>query len=354
MKRKNHDGTLYYDKKKKLYVAMVMIDNKRKSFYGKTEKEAYIKMINYDNRVGMTFGKWCLTWIKTYKINDYKAGTYDKEIRRCNNILKGCKFAKMPITEIKSIHIQNYINELSDRLSPKTIKNYMTIINGAFKQAVNDNIIQINPCKSITMPKYQKADMIALNRFERDLFMDFTKDNPYHDIFAFALNTGMRISEICGLTKDCIDFNKELIIVKQQLVRIKGKTFLDTPKTQNSNRCIPINNTTYEILKNNILSSKNDFVFCNPYTKGKLYQNTLSRNARSCFDKCYEKTKKEVYLKANFHTFRHTFATQWIIQGGNLTLLSKVLGHTDTSFTTRVYVQPSYDDLKNEMSNLVF
>lgn len=43
MKRKNHDGTIYYNKNKDLYVAQVMIDNVRKSFYGKTEKEAYKK-----------------------------------------------------------------------------------------------------------------------------------------------------------------------------------------------------------------------------------------------------------------------------------------------------------------------
>ena len=71
MKRKNHDGTLYYDKNKKLYVGMVMIDNKRKSFYGKSEKEVYSKMMTFDSRSVKTFNDWCIYWLKNYKINDY-------------------------------------------------------------------------------------------------------------------------------------------------------------------------------------------------------------------------------------------------------------------------------------------
>lgn len=354
MKRKNHDGTIYYNKNKDLYVAQVMIDGIRKSFYGKTEKEAYNKMMSYDSRNGMQFDKWCYTWMKTYKKNNYKTGTYEKELRRLNVILSKCNFVDKPINEIATIDIQHFINELNQTLSPKTIKNYIALINGAFKQAVNERIITFNPCTNISMPKPIKSDMVALNRLEKEIFLDIAKNNSYYDVFVFALNTGMRISEIVGLTKDCIDFNNNMIIVKQQLVRLKGKYLIDSPKTKQSIRQIPMNDKTYKILKTHYLQTSDEFIFHNAKTHGILWQNTLSRNAHECFLKCYVSTNNETFAKANFHSFRHTFATQWLLQGGNLNLLSKVLGHTDPAFTIRVYVQPNYDDVKNEMSNLVF
>lgn len=354
MKRKNHDGTIYYNSKKDLYVAQVMIDGKRKSFYGKTEKDAYQKMMSYDSRAVTTFDKWCITWMKTYKKNDYKTGTFEKELRRINVILSKCNFANKPINEITSYDIQLFINELNKTLSPKTIKNYIALINGALKQAVNERIIDFNPCTNISIPKQTKSDMVALNRLEKDIFLDVAKSNSYYDVFVFALNTGMRISEIVGLTKECIDFNNNFIIVKQQLVRLKGKYILDTPKTNTSIRRVPMNDTTYQILKTHYLQTNDEFIFHNKKTRGILWQNTLSRNAHECFMKCYTATNNETFAKANFHSFRHTFATQWLLQGGNLNLLSKVLGHTDPAFTIRVYVQPNYDDVKNEMSNLVF
>lgn len=247
--------------------------------------------------------------MKTYKINDYKIGTFEKELRRFNCILDNCSFSDTPLNEITTYEVQMYINELNNRLKPKTIQNYMILINGAFKQAVKENLTTQNPCLNVSIPKTTAPDMVALNRFEKDIFLDFVKDNPYYDIFVFALNTGMRISEICGLTKDCIDFGSQLITIKHQLVRLKGRYILDSPKTTRSIRKVPINETTYDILKRHIMSSKDDFVFHNPNTKGMLWQNTLSRNTKNCFLDCYEQTKMEVFKRANFHSFRHTFAT---------------------------------------------
>lgn len=354
MKRKNGDGTCYYINSKKLYAYQVQIAGHRKVFYGKTEREAYNKMMTYDGRENMSLANWLIHWFETYKKNDYKIGTYEKEFRRVNTIINLFEYSNYNMKEIKSIMIQEFINKLSETKKAKTIKNYMLLLNGAFKQAVIDGLIETNPCKSVSIPKSSAPSMIALNRADKDLFLAINQQNPYYEIFVFALNTGMRISEICGLQISDVDFTNNLIAVNQQLVRLKGKVILDSPKTENSTRKIPINKITKEILEKNINGSKDNFVFHNPKTNNILYQNTLSINAHRCFLKCYEITKKEVYLKANFHTFRHTFATQWILQGGNVNLLSKVLGHTDTSFTMRVYCQPDYSDIKNAMLTMSF
>lgn len=354
MKRKNGDGTCYYLKNKNLYAYQVQINGSRKTFYGKTEREAFTKMLQYNNNDTKTFREWCIYWIDTYKTSDYKMLTLEKESSRLNKILNIAGFSDKKLSDIKPSDIQLFVNEQNKAVSPKTIKNYMLLINGAFKQAIKENIIDINPCESISIPKLIKPDMVALSRADKDLFIALNQDNEYIDFFIFALNTGMRISEICGLQKNNVDLDNNIIYVKEQLVKLKGKVILDTPKTENSIRAVPMNEKTKEIIKKYINRSKDGFVFHNPKTNNILMQDTLSTNCRRCLKKCYEITKKEVYSKANFHTFRHTFATQWILQGGNVNLLSKVLGHTDTSFTMRVYCQPDYSDIKQAMLNMSF
>lgn len=360
MKRKpNGSGSIYYDEKRKRFIAKLRCDGIRKTFTGKTEQEAQFKMLEYQNSslspiiagYNYTLREWCLKWFTTYKINDYKKCTYDKELRRLKNILSD-SIGDLHLRKIKPLDIQEYINRRNK--SPKTIKNEISLLSGAFKQAINENMIASNPCSAITVPKNKKADMVALTSSDKELFLDINKEDKFIDIYRFALATGMRISEICGLTKDSVDLVNGYITIDKQLVRIKGECFLDSPKTKQSIRKVPLNSTSKKILSYYIEHSPLNFVFYNPNTNGQLFQNVLSRHCHQCFIKAYTLTKRDVYSKANFHSFRHTFATQWLLQGGNVNLLSKCLGHTDPAFTQRVYVQPDYSDVFMEMSKLSF
>lgn len=286
---KKHEGTIYYSEKQKRYIAQVMIDGVRHTFTGRTEREAYLKMSALDSRSVMTFRSWCIQWMNLYKVHDYKVGTYEKEYRRLIAVLDCCSFADVLICDVSSGDVQQFINDLSSRLSAKTIRNYFILINGAFKQAVNEGLCKSNPCSYCSFPKTKAPDMVALNRHQKDFFLQVASGSPYYDVFVFALNTGMRISEICGLTKDCIDFDNGFIVVKQQLVRLKGRVILDEPKTKNSIRKVPLNFISYQIVKKHYDDSVDDYVFHNPKTHGLLFQNTLSINAHRIFQECYKK-----------------------------------------------------------------
>ena len=117
----------------------------------------------------------------------------------------------------------------------------------------------------------------------------------------------MRESEILGLTKDCFDLQNGFIIVKQQRQKIKGDYIISTPKTRQSIRQVPINQTTFDIIQKN-LASNNEFLF--EYKNKPVSQSSLGKHIRAIYNECFDKTKNNTFLKANFHSLRHTFATQ--------------------------------------------
>lgn len=368
MKKSNGEGTIYYSSSKKCYIAQAVLGRDvngklvRKSIYAKTKSEVHAKLIDiqqkynlgiYTDDKGLTLAKWIDKWFEVYKIHDYKRNTYVKEYTRSKTIRESA-LGKKHLSDIKPSDIQMFINSLT--LSPKSIKNLLILLNGAMKQAVAEKYILVNPCNDISTPKLVQPQMVALDKKQKELFLEVAKDNPYYDIFVFALNTGMRLSEICGLTRSSVDLLDGFITIDKQLVYIKGEVTLDTPKTERSIRKVPINITTRRILEKFMFSDivSLDFVFINPVTKGQLLQDTLSANCRKVMQKCYQVSKDETFNVANFHTLRHTFATSYLLQGGNVNLLSKILGHTSTAFTMKVYVQPSNDDIKNEMLTMQF
>lgn len=342
--------TIYWNEKKQLFIGQVYANEKRKSFYGKTKNEVVSKIDKFISEQNSTpyLKDWIVNWFELYKMKSYKKPTFEKEFDRTRRIRESA-LGEMRIAEIKPSDVQMFINDLN--LSSKSIINILSLLKQSMKQAVAEQLIEVNPCDYVQKPKQAKPEMVALNNFEKCIFLEIAGNDKFSDIYKFALNTGMRESEILGLTKDCLDLANGFIIVKQQRQKIKGDYIISTPKTRQSIRQVPINQTTFDIIQKN-LASNNEFLF--EYKNKPVSQSSLGKHIRKVYQECYEQTKDETFLKANFHSLRHSFATAWVLQGGNVKLLSKVLGHTDSAFTMRVYVQPSYSDCANEMQKLSF
>lgn len=84
--------------------------------------------------------------------------------------------------------------------------------------------------------------------------MDFVRTDKtyckYYDEFVILLETGLRVSEFCGLTKSDLDFEKRKIRVDHQLVRERGgKYYVEKTKTEHGIRFIPMTERVYESLR---------------------------------------------------------------------------------------------------------
>jgi len=161
-------------------------------------------------------------------------------------------------------------------------------------------------------------------------------DNHLKPIVAFALNTGCLRGEILGLTWERVDLKHGFIL-------------LDDTKS-GKRREIPINATVHSVLQGIIRRLDSAFVFVNPSTngKGKLRNGGRYLDLKKSFASACRKAGIKDF---HFHDLRHTFASQLVMNGVDITTVSKLLGHATLTMTLR-YAHLAPDHLKSAVDVL--
>lgn len=150
----------------------------------------------------------------------------------------------------------------------------------------------------------------------------------YRPYYITRFFTGMRTSEIDGLTWACVDFERREIKVRSALVDgVQGPT-----KTYGSNREIHMSALVYDALLEQKKASfgKSDYVFCN--TQGKPLEH------RNVNRRVWAPTLKLLGIKhRRAYQTRHTCATLWLSAGESPEWIAKQMGHSSTEMLFRVY-----------------
>lgn len=156
-----------------------------------------------------------------------------------------------------------------------------------------------------------------------------------------TLHTGMRIGEICALHWSDIDWDERLLFVRSTVIRNKnGQLVIASPKSETSQRAIPLTRQLVNLLAAEHERSCSEFVFSSPRKDTFLNPRTLQYRFQTLL------TRLGI-SRISFHALRHTFATRWIEFGMDVKSLSEVLGHAGVQITLDIYVHSS-DKLKRE------
>lgn len=345
---------------------------KRKTFYSKDLKvlKRKLEKARYDSEYGnelnggdITLTEWFEEFLVLYKEGRVKDVTLYR-IRQTFNPCKKDVIGNMQLKDIRGIHIQQLVNELSkEGFSYGTLNNLKALLNDMFKRAIGNGFIIINPCEAIVLPKKEKYEQRFLTSQEQTMFLESAKGYAHYEIFLVNLTCGCRIGELLGLKWSDIDFESKTIHIQRTLhyARLSDKEtchfFFTTPKTEMSNRVIPLLPETENILKRVkrkqlksmvIYSSKwkqeapfEDMVFTTQYGKPVRYGD-VNRTIKSVVTKAnileeeiakFE-NREPFFLKAfSPHCFRHTFITRCRLSGLSYETIQPYVGHSNKEMT---------------------
>ena len=239
--------------------------------------------------------------------------------------------------------IENNMLELGKH--PRTVNKVMMVFKTVLNDAVRSNNLLKNPIKGYPELPEPPRPLTYWSKEDIRVFLDYVKDDPFFDLYVVTLNTGMRLGEILGLMWDKVDFVNNQIIVS----RTMGRSGLKHTTKTNKARYIPMNERVRTILQRRFKNHLDgeDFVMTGIDGKRIDYNHLTLRN----FVVAQKKAGLSKIIR--FHDLRHTFASHFMMNGGNLYTLQNLLGHSDIQ-TTMIYAHLDAEFLKQSISLINF
>ena len=239
--------------------------------------------------------------------------------------------------------------KLNSGLSSKSVKDILVVLKMILKFGSKQGFCN-NYTWDIVLPTCRKHDDVAIFPIEtqKKIMNHLMKNFTFRNFGIYlCLSTGLRIGEVCALQWKDLDINTGLISVNKTLNRIyiiddnfdkHTELIIDTPKTQNSIREIPMSNEIIKILRNIKKIVNNDY-----YILTNEQAPIEPRTYRTYYKKLLHELKIP-YLK--FHGLRHSFATRCIESNCDYKTVSVLLGHSNISTTLNLYVHPNIEQKK--------
>lgn len=258
--------------------------------------------------------------------------------------------------EVNEEKVQQFVfDKLDAGLSEKTIRDIIIVLKMILKFGIKNGYLEYIQIDTKFPSKQEKKDLDVLSKADQKKFMEHLRNNfTFKNLGIFiCLSTGMRIGEICGLRWCDVDTVEGVIKVRHTLQRIyiiEGETrhtelLLDTPKTANSVRDIPMSS---ELLK--MLKSLNKVVNENYY----VISNDIKPIEPRTYRNYYKKLCKQLDIpELKFHGLRHSFATRCIESKADYKTVSVLLGHSNISTTLNLYVHPNKEQKKKTIDKML-
>ncbi|MDY3042712.1 MAG: site-specific integrase [[Clostridium] innocuum] len=284
------------------------------------------------------------------------------------NLLKKDFLGSMTIDTVKLSDAKAWAIRMSENgIAYSSIRNYKRSLKASFYLAIQDDYIRKNPFdfKLSDVLDDDTEEKIALTSEQETNLLAFMKVDKvyrkYYDEVVILLNTGLRISELCGLTLSDIDMRNRSIDVNHQLLKDSEiGYYIELPKTKNGKREIPMAEQTYQAFKRLLKNRENVIPFRVENHSNFLFNTQAGFPKIACnYDsmlrglvKKYNKTHDEQLPHITPHTFRHTFCTNMANKGMNPNTLQYIMGHSNITMTLNYYAHGSYASAKAEMDRL--
>jgi len=353
----------------------------------------------------MLYSEFLDLWIEKYCKINLKYHTIEAYSNIIKNHIKP-RIGYYLISQITPMILQNLINDIyiEKGFSKRFLNNILKVLKGSFKYATDElNYIKNNPAINTKIPKYDTAPNDPAHIFsEEEIQMILNRFENNHCVYYAMLTayyTGLRVSEIFGLTWDDIDFENKRLTVNKNILKknqrggtkgnhISGNSttvwYFGTCKTQSSYRTIEISDTLINSLKKykdeqeeneknygdsymkhyskevkNEFTNKPEIKIINacseleiglPEVKFVFIKNNGVFEGTDSMKYPFKVIHYELGINCRFHDFRDTHATRLIENGLDVKAVAKRLGHSNIRTTYEIYVRVT-DKMEHDTVN---
>lgn len=260
-------------------------------------------------------------------------GKSDKTIKRYEYVIKRMYDAiKVPIRKISVFHFRSYFTEEKKRgVSDSTLNGIRQIFSAYFNWLQKEGLLVQNPIVNLNAIKSTKKVRKPYTSVDIEKLKECCENNRNKAIISILLSSGCRISEICGLNKEDINF-----VTKEIVVFGKGK----------KERTVFIDDVTVMQIKRYLMERTDDeealFI-------GKRGNRLTTGGIEKMLHKVAEKAEVD---NVHPHRFRRTLATNLIDHGMAIQEVAAILGHEKLD-TTMKYVYINKSNIKNSYNKYV-
>lgn len=321
----------------------------QRSFSGKTQKEVREKMQavavevsrgTYIPPCKMTLGEWLDIWAEEYlgEVKPTTAVIYKGNIK--NHIKPG--LGAVRLDQLHPHTVQMFINRL-DGLSARSVRLVHEVLHKALKKATELEYIPKNPATNCTLPRVEREEIHPLDDDQTAALLAAARGSDLEHFVTVALFTGMRLSELLGLTWDSVDMELGTITIDKQITRIEHRAngLFASPKSGKARTLTPALSVMLE------LKAQHRRQLEAQLRAGPVWDNspglvfTDSTGGPLCQQYIYKRFLKLLAAAGlegvRFHDLRHTYAVNAIRAGDDIKTIQGNLGHATAAFTLDRY-----------------
>ena len=331
------------------------------------EKEKEIQKI-LDSNLDYSFSKMTVYELAK-KYNEFKYAALSPNTVKTNKIylkrIRDDPFGKANAQSITVSDAKSWIRLLYNQgASYHTVENIRSVCSYAFQCAYEDDVVAKNPfgfqtSKIIQVPHSEKN---IISEEQYNSFIEFMENNTCFrkrvDEIIILHETGLRVSEFCGLTLSDVDLRKGTLKVDHQIYCLpNGEKGIIKPKSYAGNRIIPLTDKAKQafqriIVKRNKyghgpeIDGYGGFLFLGINGNVRV-GNDVNRLIKTTVNS-YNRKNVEKLPMISPHTFRHMFCSRLVSSGMNVKSVQYFMGHSNAQVTLDIYSHVMWEESERE------
>lgn len=243
------------------------------------------------------------------------------------------------------------------RLSANTIRHAYDRIQVAVQVAFDEKRIDWLPPKTLKLPSTEGAEKRALAINECNKLIDAATNLRLAMMYKTFITTGLRESELIGLTWEMINWQRKDIYLTSQLKWLREeKRWERTPLKNRKSRRIPVDDDYLAELRTHRVRQMEEKLRRGDEWKenGLVFSTSVGTpfSPRNLIDDLQRDARKAGIGKVTVHELRHTAGSLMLQAGKTMTTVSKILGHSSVGVTEKIYAHAYEDDKRDAISSV--